>query len=96
MSIKVLADEFKEKYWKDYLSYCKKVFNSLPNEMKSLLNNIDLPEDIKIVLIVKLKNNAKNWIYERVPALENKRPFDLLSNDYEIKALKGALLRMPD
>ncbi|MEW9701955.1 antitoxin Xre/MbcA/ParS toxin-binding domain-containing protein [Paenibacillus sp. SI8] len=60
------------------------------------LDGIDVPEDIKEVLYFQEREYAKAWLYKNVPILDNNKPIELVKNEIGLKAVKEALLRMPD
>ncbi len=96
MDIQILVKEFKEKHWVNYYQMSKRYFDSLPESTKENLDTIDIQEDIKTVLIYRLKDNAKVWLNSGLPLLDGIKPLELIEMEDGIKALKELLLRMPD
>ena len=96
MDVQILAKEFKEKHWINYYQMSKRYFESLPESTKKNLDTLDIQEDIKTVLIYRLKDNAKTWLHSDLPLLDGIKPLELLESEEGIKALKEILLRMPD
>ena len=96
MDIQILVKEFKEKHWVNYYQMSKRYFDSLPESTKENLDTIDIQEDIKTVLIYRIKDNAKVWLNSGLPLLDGIKPLELIEMEDGIKALKELLLRMPD
>lgn len=96
MDIQILVKEFKEKHWINYYQMSKRYFDSLPESIKESLDTLDLEEDIKTVLIYRLKDNAKTWLDSGLPLIDGIKPIELLGMEEGEKVLKEILLRMPE
>ena len=78
------------------------------NEFSNIFNLSYIVGKEEILLREKISNNDKmstiiyqihgseslNWIYSKVPALDNLRPIDCITNDNLKKRLKVCLMRM--
>jgi len=95
MSIQIFAKQFNEENWIDYYLMSKKYFVRLPGSIKSSLEDIVIPEDIKIVIIYRLKEYASDWLNSGLPLISGIKPIELLESEEGTKALKEILLRMP-
>ncbi|WP_187274119.1 MbcA/ParS/Xre antitoxin family protein [Paenibacillus sp. N3.4] len=94
--VEVLAREYKESTWLNYLNYCKIRILSLTNESRNCLDDLEIDTEIKIVLIVRFQSYAREWLHKKVPALDEQKPMELLATESGTKAVKEALLRIPD
>lgn len=88
-------DEQFEKCWSDLYSYCNGYFEQFPETLKHLLDDMELPEDVKVVVIFMLKEGAKDWIKGCIPALKYKKPIELAKTKEGLCALKSILHSMP-
>lgn len=86
----------KEEYWISYLSYYQDVYHSLADVGRNDLPDEDIPEDIKTVVVSLFRDHARDWLYSSLPALDNRKPIDLLKTAEGVETLKGLLLRIPD
>lgn len=91
-----MVKKSKEEYWLSYLSYYTNVYHSLDEVERNDLFDEDIPEDIKIVVVSLFRDHAQEWLYSNLPALEDRKPIDLLKTEAGLEALKGLLLRIPD
>lgn len=95
MSLDILLKEFKENNWHDCVLFYREYNVRYSDEIKSCLDHLNIPDDIKIALIYKFEKYASEWIYKKVPALEETKPIDLLQTENGIKILKAAIMRIP-
>lgn len=95
MSIQIFAKEFKEKAWVKYYQMSKRYLETLPESTKNSLDDLGIPEDIKVVIIYRLEDHAKEWLNIGLPLVNGIKPIKLLETKEGIKALKEILLRMP-
>ncbi|MNJ37023.1 hypothetical protein D3C77_318280 [compost metagenome] len=96
MGLHIFAKEFNEEYWLSFYKMSQIYFDSLPDSIKTSLDSLGMQEDIKTVLIYRLKNNAKSWLNTGLPLLDGIKPLNLLDSVEGTNALKEILLRMPD
>jgi predicted ATPase len=68
---------------------------TLSPDRQYVLDDLSIPDDIKVVAVVKLSEQARAWFFRAVPALEYARPIDLVQHVAEANAVREALLRMP-
>lgn len=96
MGVEVFSKEFKESDWENYLNYSRKLFDTLTDEIKNVLDDVDIPHGIKNVAVGRLNSYAKEWLFSSLSVLDDRKPADLLNSDEGTRAVKEALLRMPD
>lgn len=89
-------DEQFEENWNNFLSNCKEIYDSLSSSLKSTLDDIDMPIDIKIVTIVQFADYSREWIRKSIPALNYKKPIEFINTDKELVTLKSVLMSVPD
>lgn len=92
MSLSILIRAFSEDDWTEYVNSCKDKSNIPAN----CFENLELPEDVKIVVYQKLRDRSREWLISPLEIFENNKPIDLLKTGNALKALKEALLRLPD
>lgn len=68
----------------------------IDDKLKEEISLLSLPDDIQIVLLCKLGGYIVEWINKKVPALENEKPIDYLRTTDGTRAIKAAIMRMPD
>ncbi|MEI6100452.1 MAG: MbcA/ParS/Xre antitoxin family protein [Eubacteriales bacterium] len=96
MSLKIFASQLKEDNWDRYFKYSQKLLSMLSDDTKNILDDVNIPHDIKVVVIGRVHNYAKEWLFSSLPILNNYRPIDLLDTEEGTKAVKEVLLRMPE
>ena len=72
------------------------LFEELEIDIKNDVEDLDIPKDIKIILACKFGRQVRSWMNSEVPALGNRKPISYLNTDRGIRALKSAIMRMPD
>ncbi len=92
----ILAEEFDQDRWNNIYSYFSDEFKKLDEQLIKKAENINIPNDIKQVLICKLGIGLDEWINSSIPAFAGKRPVDYLKDEEGIKILKAGIMRMPD
>lgn len=95
-AVSVLANQFNADVWEDYLQLCRQNLSSPAHSSVKALTRKTGSEDLAIVLFYRLGDYASEWLNVEVPALDNKRPVDLIKSEKGAKAVREALLRMPD
>jgi hypothetical protein len=84
-----------EENWLNFFNVCKEEFNNFSDTLKCLLDGVDLPLDVKIVLIAQLGEHAKKWIQNKVPVLKYCKPIELAKTDSGLSEIKAILMSMP-
>jgi hypothetical protein len=87
---------YKEENWNKVVNAYKDNYSKIDDDLKEEVTLLGLPQDIQIVLLCKLGGYLSQWIHKNVPALGNKKPIDYLKTDDGTRALKAAIMRMPD
>jgi hypothetical protein len=70
MSLDVFLKAFKEDNWKEFVIICQNDIINYSDEIKSCLDHLIVPDDIKSVMTFQFREYASEWIYKKVPALE--------------------------
>lgn len=96
LSFQIFAKEFKEENWLTFYNMSVRYMDSLPDSLNTSLDSLGLQEEIKTVVIYRLRNNARSWLSTGLPLIGCIKPLDLLNTAEGTNALKEILLRMPD
>ncbi|MDQ0114023.1 antitoxin Xre/MbcA/ParS toxin-binding domain-containing protein [Paenibacillus harenae] len=96
MVLEILEREFREDHWLRFVEFSRIEIQSLPKEILTILDDVDLPEDIKMVVLYRKRADSRTWIYKELKAFNGKKPIELIRSERGLKALKEGLLRMPD
>lgn len=96
MSLLEIHKRYNEDNWLRFMSWCEKEYLNAPENVRFLLEEIQLPRDIKIALIVRLGKHSEKWLYQDVPILDYKKPINFISTDINRETLKSVLMSMPD
>ena len=94
MAIDIFVREFKQIHWDNYVHLSKEYYDTSLDEVKAL-DELNIPEDIKVVLVYRLKGYAKDWLLKELPVIDGIKPINLLNSADGTKALKEILLRIP-
>ena len=87
-------DESKRKDWEHFVSLCEEEWTDTSEQIK-LLGLLEDNKDIAIVVNYQLGDSAINWIYRKVPALDNRIPVNCLKSGKSKMSLREALWQMP-
>jgi|BioPla2DNA2_1021312.scaffolds.fasta_scaffold126746_1 hypothetical protein len=88
--INELADSYNVEIWNNFAK-CFKAVEVQDDILKKV------PQDIVNVIVGLLGyDQAKKWVLERIPDLDNYSVIDLATNEKGIKALKMFVLSMPN
>lgn len=84
-----------EEYWMKFFNICKREYDGFPDTLKCSLDDIDLPYDVKVVMLVQMGEHAKRWLQSQIPVLKYKKPVEIVKIDGGILELKSVLISMP-
>lgn len=92
----ILLSEFNEVHWDKFYKYYLSQYDKVEDEVIKSVLCLSIPDDIIVVLLIKLGEHLNKWIISSLPALGYIKPIDLLKSDKGLKVLKAAIMRMPD
>lgn len=65
-------EQFIEDDWNKFLNTYSRDYENVGSEVIEKTSYLDIPEDLKIVLICKLGSYLNEWLNKSIPALGNK------------------------
>jgi len=80
--------------WNRILSLAKKEWTNSKSQKQLVYKLKGSSIDMAIVMYAKLGEESMDWIFKKVPALENLTPLECLESPALIKRLKECLMRM--
>ncbi len=81
--------------WERFFSLCLKKYNDFKEPLKHILDDIEMPEDIKVVIVVQFEENSKNWVNQCIPILNYQKPINCVKKSEGLILLKSALMSVP-
>lgn len=84
-----------EENWIRSFSCYKDIYNGLPDNIKHLLDDVEMPTDVRIVIIALFGSEAKEWISKSVPAMKYQKPIDCINTVEGLNLLKATLMSIP-
>lgn len=91
-----LATLYNQDSWNDYLPYCTREYHAMDESLQHSLDSYDIPEDIRVALLCRLRGQAEDWFTGEIPAFDYRKPVDLIKDPQLINAVREGLMRMPD
>lgn len=90
-----LEIHFNASAWVAFTQWVTQEYQSLPDDVKARLADLNLPEDVRMAASVLLRGQAREWLHREIPALDHSRPIDLLGDATRSNAVRELLMRLP-
>jgi hypothetical protein len=88
-----LEKYYKEENWNDFVKVFEKD-QEKSNEELTLIDLINGNDQLARVIFESLGYESLNWVNQRIPALDNMKPIECITNSNLEKRLKVCLMRM--